>query len=71
MQYYGAHRLLTSCISELRWSLEECYDENNIRAHKVRFLVYIADAAVVGESPNVKSKVELKSKVFNDFLNCF
>ena len=42
-----------------------------IRAHKVRFLVYIADAAVVGESPNVKSKVELKSKVFKDFVIAF
>ena len=43
-----------------------------IRADKVRLLVYIADAAVVGESPNVKSKVELKSKIlrfcFTDFV---
>ena len=34
----------------------------------IRLLVYIADAAVVGESPNVKSKVELKSKVLGFFL---
>ena len=39
-----------------------------IRAHKVRVLVYIAAAAVVGELPNVKSKVELKSKVLRTFL---
>ena len=41
-----------------------------LRAHKVRFLVYIADAAVVGESPNVKSKVELKSKVLRIAFAC-
>ena len=34
----------------------------------MRVLVYIAAAAVVGESPNVKSKVELKSKVFSFFV---
>ena len=43
-----------------------------VRADKVRLLVIIADAAVVGESPNVKSKVELKSKIlsclFTDFV---
>ena len=39
----------------------------SMRADKVRLLVYIADA-VVGESPNVKSKVELKSTVEKKIL---
>ena len=34
----------------------------------MRVLVYIAGAAVVGELPNVKSKVELKSKVLRTFV---
>ena len=38
-----------------------------LRADKVRLLVIIAVAAVVGESPNVKSKVELKSKIVKIF----
>ena len=44
-----------------------------IRADKVRLLVklIIADAAVVRESPNVKSKVELKSKIFKNMFTDF